>query len=193
MFEKLLKPRPITQWVLVALGFSLGYFVFLIAPEKIQAWISGLVAPFCVMCATVIWAMREKIDDVINLEELEPEKFDSYINLINSHRIRSLKYTISTLFLSLGAAMPTIAVQVGFSTNIWMCAFAGASVGASIYNVLIANSWDEKFRAERNKSLFKALKNKRKKDIEEELDESDNFRNKYADKVGPGWKDGGEI
>ncbi len=64
-------PRVVTLPILVLAGLGGGQLLWLyIDSVKVLAWASGMATPFCMMCATVVWAMRDRLDEAFDTEQM---------------------------------------------------------------------------------------------------------------------------
>ena len=183
-------PRLITLPVLLVLGAAAGYFLWkYVDSVKILAWLSGLASPFCTMCATVIWAMRDKLEDAVDTDEMSADTFEKFDGLVESHRNRSTFVATAVALMSLLAAVPAISSQL--LSFIWETSVIVAcmAVAFSIYGYQLANYWDLQIRRFKSKQVLEA---KRKTAQNAELEEERMLAvpSKQVADLGRGWSVG---
>lgn len=183
-------PRNITLIFLILAGSALGFLFWKYLPEKVIAWASGIAAPFCTMCATLVWASREKIDDLLDPQSLTPDEYEKLSSLSNSHRIRSLLWASSTMLFALIASIPAIAFQFDLTINKIMVVFSGAAVGSSIYSYLLANSWDEQARRFKTNRILIAMRRIELNELTKDLEKSAAQDDELLSSIGRGWQQG---
>ena len=152
-------PRLITLPVLLVVGAVAGCLLWkYVDSVKILAWLSGLASPFCTMCATVIWAMRDKLEDAVDTEQMSADTFEKFDGLNESHRNRSTFMASLVAVMSLVAAGPAISNQL--IGPIWKTSVIAAAmaVATSIYGYQLANYWDLQIRRYKSKQVLQAKK-----------------------------------
>lgn len=152
-------PRLITLPVLLLLGAIVGWVLWqCVDSVKMLAWLSGLASPFCTMCATVIWAMRDKLDDAIDTEDMSATVYEKFDAISNAHRNRSTFMASIVALMSLVAAIPAISNQL--IGPVWEASVIAASmaVATSIYGYQLANYWDMQIRRYKSQEVLKAKK-----------------------------------
>lgn len=148
-------PRPITMPLLVAMGAGLGQLVWTTFDSvKAIAWLAGLASPFCILCATAVWAMRDKMDLAFMLETLGADAYRAAFELETSLRRRSTWLAAKTCLASLLAAAPAISNQL--IGPIWqpMVILGGGAIGYAASAYLVADYWDHQLRAQRSKDMY---------------------------------------
>lgn len=183
-------PRNITLISLTVIGAVFGFFCWKFLPEKIIAWASGIATPFCTMCATLVWASREKIDALLDPQALTSSEYEHLTSLSESHRIRSLIWASSAMLFALIASIPAIAFQFDLSINKFMVIASGAAVGSSIYSYLLANSWDAQARRFKAKRVFAAMRRIELEELSNDVSKSAELDDELLSQIGHGWQKG---
>ena len=140
-------PRVVTFPILISLGLGLAQLAWhFIDSVKILAWASGMISPFCMLCATAVWAMRDRIDDAVDIELMSSNEYRQFESLVRKHRNRSTFWAAVTAVMALLASGPTLSNQL--IGPIWhgMVLVSGASIGCAIYAYLLANYWETQIR-----------------------------------------------
>lgn len=141
-------PRVVTFPVLVAVGLGFAQVAwYFVDSVKILAWVSGMVSPFCMLCATAVWAMRDRIDDAVDTEVMSSEEYRQFEKLVAKHRARSTSWAAATAVMALLASMPAVSNQLMGPIWHWMVLSCGAAVGSAVYAYLLANYWETQIRA----------------------------------------------
>lgn len=159
-------PRRITLPLLLSIGVGASQFIWwYVDSVKILAWLSGLATPFCMMCATVVWSLRDRIDGTIDADLLTSEQYRKLVELTNKHRAKSTALAARTALAALVSAMPAVSNQL--IGPVWqsMVLAAGGAVSYSIYAYLIANSWDHEIRAKKNKDRYESKKQRENEEL----------------------------
>lgn len=141
-------PRVVTLPIFLALstgGAQLAWHF--IDSVKVLAWVSGMASPFCMLCATVVWAMRERIDDSVDTELMSSLEYQRFEKLTSAHRWRSTAWAGGTAVLALVASMPAVSNQLIGPIWHWMVLASWAAVGGATYAYVLANHWDVQIRA----------------------------------------------
>lgn len=181
-------PRVITLPILVCLGVALAQLVWCYVDSvKIHAWLSGLAAPFCIMCATTVWGMREKLDELIDTDLLDGNAFERYVELTNSHRNKSTFWASLSALMGLIASGPALSNQFIGPVWQWMVLPAGGAVFVAIYAYLLANYWELQMRAFKNDQK-RAI---RKQTLAQEASAIMNVHEPLP--MGRGWSDGPSL
>lgn len=141
-------PRVITFPMFLALGIGMAQAAwYFVDSVKILAWVSGMAAPFCMLCATAVWAMRDRIDDSVDTELMSSAEYRNFEKLTSEHRLRSTSWAAGTALLALAASMPAVSNQLMGPIWHWMVLTSGAAVGGAAYSYLLANHWETQIRA----------------------------------------------
>lgn len=166
-------PRGLTLPVLLLLGSGIGQLIWLaIDSVKILSWLSGLASPFCMLCATAVWAMRDKAEISFNTETMNSDEYRNACKVQQSLRDRSTKYAAITSLAALVSASPAISQQL--IGPIWqvMVVFSGAAVGFSVHSYLLANYWDHQLREHRSKVVFEQKRLREQQDLVSAIERS---------------------
>ena len=162
-------PRAVTFLLLVALGSGLGEAAWLfINKDPIFAWLSGLAAPFCMICAAAVWAMRDRIDDVIDTDGLSSAEYQSFARLVASHRARATFWAAVAAALALLSSGPAVSSQLVGAIPRWMVLGCGGAVGGAIGCYLLASHWEAQIRGYKNQQK---LLDKRRREKQALIDE----------------------
>ena len=140
-------PRVVTFIFVVALGVGLGELASrFINKDEIFAWLSGMAAPFCMICATAVWSMRDRVDDLIDTEALTSGEYSSFAILVAKHRARATFWAAVAAVMALTASGPAVASQLLGTVPHWMVLGCGGAVGGAISCYLLANHWESQIR-----------------------------------------------
>lgn len=186
-------PRPITLPVLWIVGALVGWaFWSFVDSVKILAWLSGLASPFCTMCATVIWAMRDKLEDAVETEEMSAETYERFDGMNESHRNRSTAMASFVALMSLVAAAPAISFQL--MGPIWegTVIAAGMAVTTSIFGYQTANYWDLQIRRYKSQQVLQAKRQAAQEALLEEARQLASTSTQVSN-LGMGWHEGPSL
>lgn len=178
-------PRVVTFPLLISLGLGLAQLAWhFVDSVKILAWASGMVSPFCMLCATAVWAMRDRIDDAVDTEVMSSSEYQQFEGLVSKHRSRSTSWAAATAVMALLASGPAVSNQL--IGPIWhgMVLLSGAAVGCAIYAYLLANYWEAQIRTYKSRQR---LAEKQRREREQLLNE---IRAGTGTLHGSGWIDG---
>ena len=162
-------PRVVTFPILISLGLGLAQLAWhFIDSVKILAWASGMISPFCMLCATAVWAMRDRIDEAADTELMSSSEYQQFEALANKHRTKSTLWAAATAVMALLASGPAVSNQL--IGPIWhgMVLLSGAAIGCAIYAYLLANYWETQIRAYKSRQK---LAKKQQHEREQLLDE----------------------
>lgn len=193
IIDAIVIPRYITLIALVFAGSTFGFFLWEFFPQTSIAWASGIFAPFCTMCATLVWASREKIDDLIDPQSLSFEECERIVELSHEHRARVFLCAPVTMIYALASAVPGIALQFGMEISMPMAVVAGGAVGAAIYSYLLANSWDEQIRRFKSEMILQAIRRMEIDTHSKEIKDSEATDLEMLSRIGHGWRQGGSL
>lgn len=186
-------PRPITLPVLWVLSAAIGWALWqYVDSVKILAWLSGLASPFCTMCATVIWAMRDKLEDAVNTEEMSAEVYERFDGMNESHRNRSTFMASLVALMSLVAAAPAISNQL--IGPIWEMSVIAAcmAVATSIFGYQTANYWDLQIRRYKSQQVLQTKRQAAKDGLLEEARQLATTST-LTTNLGMGWREGPSL
>lgn len=181
-------PRVVTLPILVLAGLGGGQLLWLYVDSvKVLAWASGMATPFCMMCATVVWAMRDRLDEAFDTDQMTSQEYQRLVDLVLMHRSRSTQWAAVTGLMALISSIPAVSNQLIGPVWHWMALSTGAAVAISIHAYLLANYWDHQVRAFRNKQRLDHKKNAERRVLLESLSIG------KAPKSGVGWVDGPNL
>lgn len=178
-------PRVVTFPILFSLGLGLAQLAWhFIDSVKILAWASGMVSPFCMLCATAVWAMRDRIDDAVDTELMSSSEYQQFESLVSKHRNRSTLWAAATAVMALLASGPAVSNQL--IGPIWhgMVLISGAAIGCAIYAYLLANYWETQIRAYKSRQRIVEKQRREREQLMEEI------RAGAGTLRGSGWIDG---
>jgi hypothetical protein len=178
-------PRAFSWPVLLLAGMGCGHLLWLqIDNVKILSWVSGMVTPFCMVCATAVWAMRDRIDDAFDVDHMSAQEYEKAVTLGNQHRRRSTFWAGTSAFMALLSSMPAVSNQLIGPVWHWMLLALGGAVGTSVYAYQLANHWEQQIRAYKSKQRLQLKTKQEKQDL------LDALRSSSGPNFGPGWVQG---
>lgn len=181
-------PRVVTLPILVLAGLGGGQLLWLYVDSvKVLAWASGMATPFCMMCATVVWAMRDRLDEAFDTEQMTSQEYQRLVDLVLMHRSRSTQWSAATGLMALISSMPAVSNQLIGPVWHWMVLSTGAAVAISVHAYLLANYWDHQVRAFRNKQRLDHKKSVERRALLESLSLG------KTQKSSVGWTDGPDL
>lgn len=181
-------PRAVTLPVLMAVGIGGGQVLWhYVDSVKILAWASGMATPFCMMCATVVWAMRDRLDEAFDVDRMTSQEYQRMVDLVQSHRLRSTHWAAVTGLMALLSSVPAVSNQLIGPIWHWMVLGTGGAVSISVYAYLLANYWDHQVRAFKNKQRLDEKKRAERMALMEALQSSP------TQQSGHGWVEGSEL
>ncbi|UCU92680.1 hypothetical protein [Hydrogenophaga taeniospiralis] len=159
-------PRGFTFPSLILISLGLGELAWRhIESVKILAWVSGMASPFCMLCATAVWAMRDRLDDVIDSEQMTSEEYKNFESLVSLHRARSTSWAATSALMALLASAPAVSSQLVGPIWQWMVIGSSGAVGFSLYSYMIANHWEKQIRAYKSQQRLADKRRKEKSDL----------------------------
>lgn len=181
-------PRAVTLPLLMVMGLGCGQLLWqYVDSVKILSWASGMATPFCMMCATVVWAMRDRLDDAFETDQMSSQEYQRLVDLVLQHRLRSTHWAAVTGFMALTSSAPAISNQLIGPIWHWMVLSTGCAVSISIYAYLLANYWDHQLRSYRNKQRIENKKRAERKDLLDQLNQT------RPTQGGTGWVNGPDL
>jgi len=181
-------PREITLPILVLMGLGAGQLLWhFVDNVKVLSWVSGMSAPFCTMCATVVWAMRDRLDDAFDTDQMTAQEYQLLVDLVLQHRSRSTYWAAITGLMALVSSVPAVSNQLIGPVWQWMVIGTGVSVSGAIYAYLLANFWEQQIRAQRTKKKLESKRANEKNELLLGLASSNPVGG------GIGWVDGPEL
>lgn len=152
VIARLVVPLPITLPALVAFGAGIGQLLWMhIDSIKMLAWVSGLATPFCMMCATAVWAMRGRLEDTLDTDLMSSFEYKNFVGLNNTHRNKCTFWATFAAVMALVSSFPAVASQLIGSIWHWMVLASCIAVFTSVHAYLLANHWENQIRAYVNK------------------------------------------
>lgn len=181
----LLVPRVATWPVLLALGALAGQLLWLYCDSvKILAWVAGMAAPFCMMCATAVWTMRDRMDDTLDLDQMSAQEFRAFTEFSNKQRAMSTRWAGVAAMAALFASAPAVSKELADAVWHWMVIGCGMSVGSAVYSYLLSDYWDKQIRAYRNKQKLEVKRREELKSLQSEI------AGEKTKDIGRGWTEG---
>lgn len=181
-------PREITLPILVLIGLGASQLLWhLVDSVKVLSWVSGMATPFCMMCATVVWAMRDRLDDAFDTDQMTAQEYQRLVELVLQHRSRSTYWAAITGLMTLVSSIPAVSNQLIGPVWHWMVLGTGVSVSGAIYAYLLANFWEQQIRAQRTKKKLESKRANEKKELLLGLASSNPVNG------GMGWVNGPEL
>ena len=156
MIDLLLIPRPITRILLLSIGIAAGQLLWLFLPVKLIAYVSGLAAPFCLLAASAVWGMREKVDVAFDGDHLSAADFRKARAASNSVRRKAMFRAAWVVCAALLAGSPLVSSQIAGAIWHWMVIAGGVGVAEACYSYLVANHLEEQIRSLRDKKVLAA-------------------------------------
>jgi hypothetical protein len=156
LIDRLLTPRPITRIALWAIGILLAQAAWHYLPVKLLSYVSGIAAPFCLLIASTVWSMRDKVDAAFDGEHLDSASFQKARRTAQFMRRRSMFRAALVAIAALAAGSPLISNQVAGPIWHWMVILAGLGVGESTYSYLLADAWEEQARAMKDHKILQS-------------------------------------
>lgn len=139
-------PRPILRIMLVIILAVAGEIVWRLLPVPLMAYLSGVSASFCLLCAGAIWGMRDKADMLKDAEHLTVAELKGACAVSKDVRRRSTWRSAYAAFAALVAAGPAISQQFSSAVWEWMMIAGGVAIAEAAYSFLLANAWEEQLR-----------------------------------------------
>lgn len=181
-------PRAASWPVLLLVGTGCGHLLWtLVDSVKILAWVSGMATPFCMMCATAVWAMRDRIEDAFDVDQMTAREYKNVVELEATHRSRSTFWAFIGGMMALLSSTAAVSNQLIGPVWHWMVLVLGAAIGTSVYTYLLATYWEQQIRAYRSKKRMQYKTLQDKQDLLEALSSP------KGQSIGPGWVDGPDL
>lgn len=159
LLEQLAIPRPITRIGLAFAGTGCAQLAWVFLTAPLIAYLSGVAASFCLLCAGAIWSMRDKADMVLEGDHLRAREFKMARQSAGVLRRRSTWRAALVAICALAAASPAVAQQLAGAMWHWMVLVGGIGVGEAAYGFLLANAWEDALRSHRDSMLQQAKEN----------------------------------
>lgn len=163
--DALLTPRTATRVFLLLVAVGIAHFSWQHLPVKLLAYLAGLAGPFCLLCAGVIWSLREKADEALSGDDLPPERFAACRNasrLVRRRMAVKAAYVVVCALLAIG---PAVSNQLVGPVWQWMVFASVIGVAEAAYSYVIANSWEEELIELKDRQRFAAKSEARKLEL----------------------------
>jgi len=181
----LLIPRKVTLPALAGMGAVVGQLLWVyIDSVKILAWIAGMATPFCMMCTTAVWTMRDRMDEAVDVDQMSAKEFRAFSAMSSEQRARSTTWAAVAGLATLLASTPAISKELADSVWQWMVIGCGISVGTAVYSYLLADFWEKQIRASRHKQKLDAKLRQEINALQREISGGS------TRDIGPGWSEG---
>ena len=154
LLELLAVPRPLTRFCLWVLAAALAAAAWQWLPSKLIAYFSGVLAPFCLLCASAVWSMRDKLDEAVDGEHMDAATYRNTVAHANKERRRFMRRAAWTAICALVAGSAALSWQVVGAMWHWMVLAGGIAIAEAAYSYLLANSWEEQVRAFRARKIL---------------------------------------
>lgn len=182
--DALLTPRRVTHFILIALGVAMSELAWVYLTLDLSVYVSGIAAPFCMLCATAIWSMRDKVESAMDPEYMDAGEFRETRATHRKIRARSMKHAAITVVCALAAAGPAISHQLLGYIYHWMLLMAGAGTAQAAFGYLLANSWETQLMEYRERLVQRAKDREAKSSLENAIRRSEPTPGGF-----PGWTD----
>jgi hypothetical protein len=169
--QRLMVPRPLTHWLLLVAGAAAGEVCWRFLSPSLLAYLSGTLAPFCLLCAGAVWAMRDKLDSVLDGEHMDAETFSRTLAKASQERRRFMLRSARVAVCSLVAASAAIAQQLAGGVWHWMPIAAGLAVADSAFSYLLADGWEEQLRAFKAQRVVAAKRMEERRALEARIEQ----------------------
>jgi hypothetical protein len=153
-FDRLIVPRPISRLVLLLSFGLLAEALFRLLTKEALGYISSVAGALCLMCATAVWSMRDKLDDKINGEHSSAKEFQDLRRLSAKLRRQAMGRSVRVAICAILAASPTLSFTVTKEIWHWMVLLAGVATAEAIYGYMVANLWEEQLIAYRDRLVL---------------------------------------
>jgi hypothetical protein len=150
------QPRRVTHALLLVGGATIGWIAFERLPIGLLAWASGLAGPFCLICATAVWGLRDKADAALAADQLGAHALRLHREAAQRLRACFLSHAVWLALCAIAAAGPALASQLAHAVWQWMTVAAGAATGEAAYGFLLAHAWNEQLRLARDADAARA-------------------------------------
>lgn len=180
-------PRVVTLPVLLLVGVGAGQLAWIfIDSVKILAWASGMLVPFCMICATAVWAMRDRLDDAIDTEQMSAQAYEAFAALVTQHRSKSTWWAAWSAAMALLASMPAVSNQLIGPIWHWMVLCTGGAVLGAIYAYMLSSHWELQVRVFRSRQRLDGKRHRERQELLNEIQYG-------STAVGNGWRQGPEL
>jgi hypothetical protein len=154
----MLRPTRLVRLALLALGALVGAALWKWATFDLVTYLSGAVAPFCMLCAGAVWALRDKAEDRLVPTSGDSAEVARAFRVVNELRRQFAPLAVRTAVLALVAAGPAMSAQLAKVIWEWSVYAAVIAAAEASFAYLLASAWDERLRAEREKRTVDGLR-----------------------------------
>jgi cation transport ATPase len=188
--EWLVVPRYATMLCVLTFSLGLSQLVWVYVDSvAILSWLSSVAASFGTMTATLVWAMREKSNQITQLHESShSSQYEKAIKKEHELKHRSMKLSCSVLFATLLMASPMLCQQQTHSIWQWSWLVAGIGFGWCLCAGWISYYWE--VQLETFKSKTKLMQ---KIQAEQDATLSRLSHPNASGSTGHGWEDNNET
>jgi hypothetical protein len=152
----LARPRRVTHAVLLLIGTAAGWIAWERLSIGLLAWASGIAGPFCLLCATAVWSLRDKADTALAADHLGAHDYRLHRDAAQRLRARFLSRAVWLSVCALAAAGPALASQLSHAVWQWMALASGIATGEAAYGFLLAHAWNEQLRLAREADVARS-------------------------------------
>ncbi|WP_143015926.1 hypothetical protein [Paracidovorax cattleyae] len=178
-------PRVVTLPTLLCIGVGGGQLAWsLIDSVKILAWLSGMMTPFCMICATAVWAMRDRLDEAVETEQMSAQAYQAFEALVTKHRSKSTMWAAWCAVMALLGSMPAVSNQLIGPVWHWMVLCSAGAAAGALYAYMLSNHWDFQIRAFRSHQKLEAKRRQAKDELLSKLQKESKVN------LGRGWSQG---
>lgn len=153
LVDVLLVPRPMTRLVMLCVAVSLGELMWRFLSIELLAYASGISAPFCLLCASAVWSMRDKSNDALSGDHLNSSAFARARAAAAALRSKILLRAALVALCALFALGPAVSNQLIGPIWHWMVLLGALGVSEAAYAYLIAAAWEDELFALRDRQL----------------------------------------
>lgn len=158
--------------LLTVIGATYSLNAFYFAETKVVAWLASMVPPFCMMCATSIWSMREQITEMLDPGMMRAEEYARFTTFASQRREEVTRLTAwVTVAASLAFIAPSAHLMDGVIRG-WMVLLCGAALGFSLFSYVRATHWERQTREYRDKRRIEYKRLMEKEQLINDIDSS---------------------
>lgn len=158
-------PTVALRMLLAAAGVGVAAAAWQWLDIKLLAYLSGLAAPFCMLCAGAVWSLRDKAEDRLVPDGDDRAAIARAQRVVASLQQRFLPRAAWTAVAAVLAGGPATSQQLVGTVWQWSVLCAGLAVSEAAYSYLLASSWDQQLRAERVARADAALRDRERMEV----------------------------
>ncbi len=159
------RPTALLRLLLALTGLGLAAAAWQWLDIKLIAYLSGLAAPFCMLCAGAVWALRDKAEDRLLPDTDDRAAIARAQKVVAGLQQRFLPRAAWTAVAAVLAGGPATSHQLVGTVWQWSVFCAGLAVSEAAYSYLLASSWDRQLRAERAARADAALRDRERLEL----------------------------